>query len=154
MTDAESTPPPAPAAPYTRPLPAPSAVSQPFWDAAQGHRLVIQRSKKTGKYVFYPRLVSPFGTDDELEWTEVSGRGTVYSYTVARRPTAPQWAAEGPYVIAIVELGEGPHMTANIIGCDPDSVRCGMTVEAAFVDVTPEVTLVQFRPTGEGSPAG
>ncbi|MBI2764751.1 MAG: Zn-ribbon domain-containing OB-fold protein [Chloroflexi bacterium] len=134
------------AKPYTKPLPEPTPASQPFWDAAREHRLVIQRSKQTGKYVFYPRVVSPYGAADELEWAEVSGRGTVYSYTVARRATGPQWSGEEPYVIAIVQLEEGPQMTTNIIGCPPDAVRIGMPVVAAFEDVTPDVTLVMFRP--------
>ena len=136
------------AAPYLRPLPEPSPATRPFWDAAREHRFLIQRSKKTGRYVFYPRAVSPFGADDELEWVEASGKGTVYSYTVARRATAPQFEGEVPYVIAIVQLREGPHMTANVLGCSPDEVRIGMAVEAEFVDVTPEVTLIQFRPAG------
>lgn len=134
------------AVPYTKPLPDPTAASKPFWDAAREHRLLIQRSKKTGKAVFYPRLVSPFGPDDELEWLEASGHGTVYSYTVAHRPTAPQWAADPPYVIAIVELDEGAHMTTNIVGCDPGAVQIGMRVVAVYDDVTPDVTLVKFRP--------
>ncbi|MGH2632228.1 MAG: Zn-ribbon domain-containing OB-fold protein [Tepidiformaceae bacterium] len=132
--------------PYSKPLPEPNAVSQPLWDAAREHRLVLQRSKKTGRYVYYPRAVSPFGANDDLTWAPVSGRGTVYSYTVARRPTAPQWAEDGPYVIAIVRLEEGPHLTTNIVGCDPDAVRIGMQVVADFADVTAEVTLVHFRP--------
>ena len=93
---------------YNKPLPEPTPVSQPFWDAAREHRLLIQRSKRTGKFIYYPRAVSPFGDDDELEWTEVSGKGKVYAFTIARRPTGPQWAPECPYVIAIVELAEGP----------------------------------------------
>jgi len=132
--------------PYARPLPDPTGATQPFWDAAREHRLVIQRSRKTGRYVFYPRNVSPFGAGDQLDWVEVSGRGTVYSYTVARRPTAPQWADEGPYIIAIVELAEGPHMTSNIVDCAPGDVKIGMPVVVSYQDVTPEVTLVQFRP--------
>lgn len=134
------------ATPYMKPLPESTPASQPFWDAAKEHRLVLQRSKKTGKYVYYPRAVSPWGPGDELEWSEVSGRGKVFSFTIARRPTAPQWANDAPYVIAIVELDEGPRMTANIIGCAPEDVRIGMLVVASFEDVTPEVTLVQFRP--------
>ena len=136
------------AAPYTKPLPEISPVSKPFWDAAREHRLLIQRSKKTGKHVFYPRQVSPFGVDDELEWVEADGAGTVYTYTVARRATGPQWEGEAPYVIAVVELDEGVRMTANIVECDPADVHCGMRVQAVFVDVTPEVTLVQFKPGG------
>lgn len=138
---------------YPKPLPEPGPVTQPFWDAAREHRLRIQRSKKTGRYVYYPRAVSPFGADDSLEWVDASGRGTIWSFTVARRATAPQWEGDVPYVIAIVELAEGPHMTANIVDCDPDSVRVGMPVEATFVDVTEQVTLVQFRPVAVSSAA-
>jgi uncharacterized protein len=131
---------------YTKPLPEPTTVSKPFWGAAREHRLLIQRSQKTGQAVFYPRSVSPFGPNDELEWFEASGRGTVYAFTVARRPTAPQWANDTPYVVAIVELDEGARMTTNIVDCDPDEVHIGMRVVVAYDDVTPEVTLVKFRP--------
>lgn len=136
---------PLPAA-YMKPLPTPTTTTQPFWDAAREHRLLVQRSRNTGRRVFYPRIVSPFGPDDELDWVEASGRGTVYSFTVARRATAPQWAGDVPYVIAIVELEEGGHMTTNIVECDVESVRIGMPVAAVFEDVTPEVTLVKFKP--------
>ena len=132
--------------PYVKPLPEPTPVSQPFWDAAREGKLLIQRSRKTGKPVFYPRSVSPYGPGDELEWFEASGRGTVYTYTEARRPTAPQWANDAPYVIAVVELEEGARMTTNIVGCAPDEVRIGMPVVAVFDAVTPETTLVKFRP--------
>lgn len=131
---------------YNKPLPEPTPISQPFWDAAKDHKLMLQRSKKTGRYIYYPRAVSPYGPHDELTWEVLSGRGTVYSYTIARRPTAPQWADEPPYVIAIVALAEGPHLTANILGCAPEDVRIGMPVRASFEDVTPDVTLIQFRP--------
>ncbi|MBI5947925.1 MAG: Zn-ribbon domain-containing OB-fold protein [Chloroflexi bacterium] len=141
-----TTEPQPPATPYLKPLPEPTPVSQPFWDAARRHRLFLQHSRKTGKYVFYPRAVSPYGPEDTLEWVEATGRGTVYAYTVARRPTAPQWGEDGPYVIAIVELEEGPHLTTNIVGCAPEEVSIGMPVVVEFDDVTPEATLVKFRP--------
>ncbi len=142
--------------PYGKPLPEPNAVSAPFWDGARQHRLMLQRSKQTGRHVFYPRAVSPYGAADELEWVEASGRGTVYSYTIARRATAPQWAGDVPYVVAIVELAERVHMTTNIVGCPPEAVHIGMAVEAVYADVTAETTLVQFRPvnTVTESPPG
>lgn len=140
---AEST---SPSAAYAKPLPEITPASRPFWDAAREHRLLIQRSTKTGEHLFYPRSLSPIAVDDSLEWVAVSGQGTVYTYTVARRPTAPPWAEDGPYIIAIVELDEGPRMMTNIIGCDPDTVAIGMRVRAVFDDVTPEVTLVKFAP--------
>jgi uncharacterized OB-fold protein len=134
---------------YTKPLPEPRGASGPFWAAAREHRLLLQRSRKTGRYVFYPRAVSPFGAGDDLEWVEGSGKGSVYSFTVARRPTAPQWVDDAPYVIAIVELDEGVHLTANLVDCSPEAVHIGMRVEATYQDVTPGVTLVQFRPARE-----
>lgn len=131
---------------YDRPLPEPTEVTQPFWDGLKAHKLVLQHSKKGKCAVYYPRSVSPYGPKDELTWRECSGRGTVYSFTVARRPTAPQWADAGDYVIAIVEIEEGARITANIVNCEPDVVRIGMPVRAVYQDVTPEVTLLQFEP--------
>ncbi|MEI2659854.1 MAG: OB-fold domain-containing protein [Bifidobacterium adolescentis] len=131
---------------YTRPLPEPGDVTRPFWDGLRAHKLVLQWSKKGKRAIYYPRSVSPFGPKDELTWKECSGRGTVYSFTVARRPTAPQWEDAGDYVIAIVEIEEGAHITANILNCDPGAVRIGMAVRAVYQDVTPDVTLLQFEP--------
>jgi hypothetical protein len=81
-----------------------------------------------------------------LQWVKVSGKGTVYSFTIAQQATHHAFAEEVPYVIAIVELAEGPHLTTNIVGCKPEEVRVGMPVVVAFDDVTPEQTLVKFRP--------
>ena len=131
---------------YNRPLPEPTPATQPFWDGLKQHKLVLQHSKKGKRAIYYPRSVSPYGPKDELSWQECSGKGTVYSFTVARRPTAPQWADAGDYVIAIVEIDEGARITANIVNCDPGAVRIGMPVRAVFQDVTPEVTLLQFQP--------
>ncbi|MFQ5382400.1 MAG: Zn-ribbon domain-containing OB-fold protein [Dehalococcoidia bacterium] len=141
MTD-----PQAPEATYRKPLPSPNDTSRPFWDGLQQGRLLIQLSKTTGNHVFYPREASPFGAGDELEWVEASGRGTVYAFTIARRPPAAPWADDVPYVYAIVELAEGPRLTTNIVECDPESVAIGMAVEASFDHVTPEVTLLKFKP--------
>jgi uncharacterized OB-fold protein len=129
-----------------KPLPAPSPITRPFWDAAREHRLSLQRCPDCARYVFYPRPFCPHCGSDRLEWSDVSGRGTVYSYTVARRATARPFEPDVPYVIAIVELEEGPRMMTNVVGCAPEDVRIGMTVEAAYEDVSDEITLVKFRP--------
>ena len=134
------------APPRPKPLPRPTPISQPFWDAAREGRLTIQRCAGCERYVFYPRPFCPLCESTDLTWKDVSGRATVYSYTIARRPTARPFVDDVPYVIAIVELAEGPHMTTNIVGCDPDAVQIGMAVEAAFEQASDEVTLVKFRP--------
>ena len=134
------------ATPYNKPLPDPAPATQPFWDGLREHKLVLQRSKKTGKAIYYLRSVSPNGPKDTLDWVECTGRGTVYSFTIARRPTAPQWTGDGDYAIAIVEIDEGARLTANIVNSPPEAVRIGMRVKAVFLDVTPDVTLLQFEP--------
>lgn len=127
-------------------VPQPTELTRPFWSAAREHRLSIQRCKECQRHVFYPRPLCPHCGADALEWVDASGRGAIYSYTVARRPTSRAFAERVPYVIAIVELDEGPHMTTNIVECDPESLRVGDRVEAIFEDVSDEVALVQFRP--------
>ncbi|MCS6925131.1 MAG: Zn-ribbon domain-containing OB-fold protein [Candidatus Binatia bacterium] len=131
---------------YKKPLPRPTATSLPFWQAAKRHELQIQHCTKCGAHIFYPRDICPECLGSELEWIKVSGKGVVYSYTIARAPTHPAFAEDVPYVIAIVELAEGPRITTNIVGCKPEEVHIGMGVEATFEDVTPEITLVKFRP--------
>lgn len=128
-------------------LPQPTDLSRPFWEAARRHELLIQRCYACEHYIFYPRYNCPHCGSRELHWAKASGRGRVYTYTVARRPTHPAFADRVPYVIAIVELEEGPRMTTNIVGCDPDSVRIDMPVEVRFWDVSDEMSLVMFRPT-------
>lgn len=131
---------------YKKPLPRPTAVSKPFWEAAKRHELQIQRCGSCGAHIFYPREVCAECLSSDLSWVTVSGKGTVYSYTIAQAPTHPAFAEDVPYVVAIVELAEGPHITTNITGCPPDAVRVGMPVVATFDDVTPDITLVKFRP--------
>jgi uncharacterized OB-fold protein len=133
---------------YHKPLPNPSFVSQPFWDAAKEHRLVYQRCRLCGTNVFYPRDICPgpdcFGVGT-LDWVESSGKGTVYSFTVSYQPAHPAFKEDVPYMLAIVELDEGWRMNTNIINADPKDVAIGMKVEVVWDDVTPEITLPKFQ---------
>lgn len=128
-----------------RPLPRPSPLTRPFWDGAKRGELLLQRCISCSSYVFYPRYLCPVCGASDLRWVRASGRGTVFTYTVAFRPTHPAFAERGPYVIAVVELEEGPKMTTNIINVEPAAVAIGMEVEATFEDVG-DVALVYFRP--------
>ena len=78
-----------------------------------------------------------------MEWTKVSGRGTIYSYTVVHRAATPAFKA--PYTVAIVELAEGPRILTDLIEVNPQDVNIGMEVQVAFEDVG-EVALYHFRP--------
>jgi len=133
---------------YRKPLPVPDDLSRPYWDGARGGALVIQRCAGCGVYVHYPKPACPRCAHAGLRPTPVSGRGTVYTFTVSHYVGAPGFEDETPYVIALVELEEQPglRLVANLRGCAPADVRVGMPVEVLFEPVTPEVTLPQFRP--------
>ena len=132
-----------------RPLPVPTPTTQPFWDALRKHRLVIQHSPSTGQWVYYPRNLAPGTLADDLEWREASGLATVYTFTVAERPTAPAWQGASPQLIAVVELDEGPKVTTELVGVAPEAIRIGMRVRAVFDDVPGrDVTLLRFTPAG------
>lgn len=130
---------------YNKPLPVIDGDSKPYWDAAREHRLSLPRCNDCGKFHFYPRNLCPYCKSQSLTWEDVSGEGTVYSYTVPRVPITPAYQDDVPYVVALVELAEGPRMMANIIDCEPEQVKIGAKVKVVFQDVTEEVTLPQFR---------
>lgn len=127
-----------------RPLPRRTPTSAPYFDAAREGRLRLQKCSRDG-FFFYPRSRCPECLGDDLVWEDVSGRGRVYSYTVDRVGLDPAQRERLPLVVAIVELEEGPRLTANIVGCSPEEVSIGMPVEASFEDLGRE-TLVHFRP--------
>ena len=133
-------------------LPVPDADSRPFWEAARQGRLLLPHGVRSGRPHFYPRSVEP-GTGDPVEWHEASGRGTVYSYTVVHRAPDPSFEALLPYVVALVELDEGPRMLGILETDEVASVRIGMDVEAAFVPAGDDVALPRFRlARARGSP--
>jgi len=75
------------------------------------------------------------------------GRGTVYSWIVIRHPIPKEiYGPEVPYVVALVDLEEGPRMPTNIVGCAPEEVMAHMKVQVVFRDLTDEVSLPQFAP--------
>jgi uncharacterized OB-fold protein len=129
---------------YEKPATVIDPGTKPFWDATREHRLSIPHCLSCGKHHFYPRELCPHCHSADLEWTDVSGRGEIYSYTIARKPAGPVFAADVPYVIAMIALDEGPRMLTNIVTEDVEAVRIGDRVQVYFDDVTPELTLPKF----------
>lgn len=134
--------------PYDKPLPVIDPGTRPFWEAARDHRLSIPNCRACGKYHFYPRELCPHCHSDDLEWTDISGKGEIYSFTIARKPAGPVYAEDVPYIIAMIALDEGPRMLTNLIVDDVETVRIGDRVAVRFEDVTDEVTLPKFVPAG------
>ena len=127
-----------------RPLPLPNPTTQPFFDAAKEHRLRLPRCPRDG-FFFYPRSRCPSCLGDDWTWEEASGRGTVYSFTVDRVGHVPALREYAPFAIAIVELEEGPRLTARLVDVAADDVEVEMAVEATYEEVD-DMTLVHFRP--------
>lgn len=129
-----------------RPLPHPNSLTQPFWDATRRHELRVQQCADCDAYQFPPQMLCAACLSENQRWEQVQGIGTVYSYTIIHRPPTPAFDDEVPYVVAEVELAEGPLMLTNIVGCPPEEVFVGMPVGVTFVDATAEITLYPFTP--------
>ena len=130
---------------YRKPLPRISMDTAPYWEALQEHKLLLPKCNQCGKVSFPPRPFCPFCFEFSITWTEMSGKGTVHSFSVVYQNGTPPWADEVPYVVGYVALDEGPQMMSNITGIDPSEVRIGQRVEVYFDDATPDVTLPKFR---------
>ncbi len=129
-----------------KPSPVVNPWAKPFWDAAKEEKLTFQKCQDCGANIFYPRIACPDCFSDHLEWVEASGKGIVYSYTVVENNSPTAFAADIPYVVAIIKLEEGIQMLSNIIGCDPYAVQCDMPVEVVFEDLNEEFKLPKFKP--------
>lgn len=132
---------------FTRPEPVCDADTLPFWNAARAHRLDIQRCLSCGRSVFYPRAICPHCHGGQLEWITSGGTGTIYSYTVARRPAGQAFAELVPYVIVLVDLDDGVRMLSNLITPNTESVHIGDRVRVVFVDLSSEISLPMFEVT-------
>ena len=133
---------------YNKPLPRPANpdLTKPFWEAAKRHELVMPRCKKCDHFFFYPREECPRCLSRDHEWSRVTGKGRLHSYTIIRQPANAVFREDGPHVYALVQLDEGPRMVTNIVECEFDDLQVDMPVEAVYDDVTPEWTLVKFKP--------
>lgn len=141
----------------TRPLPAPAPEvnpeTAPFWSATARGELLVKQCEDCASLIWYPRSVCPECGSPRTRWQPVSGRGRVYSYTVNHRGEGP-YRDRAPYVLAYVELDEGPRLMTNIVAPDDgkldDSVLAvGLPVEVTFHDTGEGSALPRFRPLSQ-----
>lgn len=129
----------------TRPLPEITPLTQPFWSAAKERRLVIQRCDGCAAYRFPPEPACVFCASPNATWTQVSGRATLWSWTVGYPPLLPYFAERAPWPVAVVQLEEGPRMVTNVVGVVIEDYAIGMALLADYGDIDGEITLVVFR---------
>jgi uncharacterized OB-fold protein len=141
MTTTDASPPPPP-------VPQPDAVTQFFWDGVARHELWIQRCQTCGHYLHYPKILCRFCQSEDVAGERVSGRATLYTWTVAVQPFLPFYVDRIPYIVATVELVEqrGLMFMSQIVECAEEDLRIDLPLEVVFVELAPELTLPFFRP--------
>lgn len=125
------------------PAPQPDALTRPFWEACRRRVLEVCACASCGHLFLPPGPRCPRCWSAQLEPRAVSGEGSVFSFVVYRRTYHP--AIPAPYVVALVELVEGPRLISNVVGCAPEAVRVGMPVRVRFDDAG-DFTLPRFEP--------
>ena len=134
----------------SKPLPAITTEAKPFWDAAAQQKLIIQRCHDCNAWVWTPRPSCNECGSEKVEWTQMSGKGEIYSFTVIRqvvgRAASKAFEPDIPYVIAWVDLDEGPRLITNVIGCPVEDVKMGMKVTVQFEKASEKIWLPKFKP--------
>jgi uncharacterized OB-fold protein len=122
--------------------------TQPFWDAAQEHRLVACRCANCGAFRMPPTPFCPECHSQEIDWRELSGEGTVFSYTIVPRAIVPEMKGHLPYVPALIDLDGAPgaRLISNIVGVPVDTIKVGMRVSVVFEERSDGVAVPRFRP--------
>ncbi len=117
-----------------------------YWEGAGRHELVLQRCRRCGTVQHRPRALCVTCLGGEIEHFVASGRGTVWTFTVTEQNQVPPFRDATPYVLAYVELDEGPRLLTNVVGCEPEAVRIGMPVVAEFRADADGLAVPVFRP--------
>jgi len=129
-----------------RPTPETRNAGSAFWRAAAERKLVLPACTQCDKPFWHPRPHCPFCGSRDIEWRTASGRGSVYTYTVVRQSSDPHFREHVPYVVAMIELDEGPRIMSNVIDCAPEQVRIGMRVSVRFELVDAHLGIPLFAP--------
>ncbi len=129
-----------------KPKPRPAPESLPYWQAAKEHRLALPKCEDCSQFWFPPSRTCPHCLSTNVSFQNVSGRGKVFSFVTFHRVYRPAFAEDVPYVVALVELEEGPRVLTNILGVTHEDVRCEMPVEVVFDDYDEDIAIPKFRP--------
>ncbi|MFJ4444834.1 OB-fold domain-containing protein [Pseudomonas sp. NPDC089422] len=128
-----------------KPMPVATEISAPFWEGLKARRLLVQQCGACAQWLFYPRRHCPACLAPDPAWREVSGQATLYSYTLARIPTLPDFSDEMPQKLAVVELAEGVRVNTTLVGLEEDQIRIGMPLQPVFAEVDDKGTrLLRF----------
>lgn len=130
-----------------RPMPVATPLSAPFWDGLKAGKILLQQCGDCQQWTFYPRRHCSHCLSDKVAWKEVSGKGTLYTFTVARVPTLPEFAGAELQILAVVELEQGVRVNTTLVGLEPEQIAIGMTVKPVRARVSEDGTVL-LRYTG------
>jgi uncharacterized protein len=123
--------------------PAITSLSQPFFDGCRAGELRLQRCEGCGHWQFYPRIVCTACGGSVLRWLVACGQGRIASFTVVHRAISP--AYDVPYVVALVDLVEGPRLMSHIVGAPTENIAVGAPVTVTFAAWSDTVVMPVFR---------
>jgi uncharacterized OB-fold protein len=129
------------------PIPGDHPMHQFYWDAVKAGHLELLRCQRCRHFIHYPRPICRWCRSTELAPEEISGRGTLYSYTVLMQAGHPYFVDKVPYIIGVLEIDEEPGVRLpGGIDAVEEELRCGIPLETVFKAATPTLTLPYFRP--------
>jgi uncharacterized OB-fold protein len=128
----------------SRPVPVPTELSRPFWEAARRGHLVVPHCKVCDLRFFVPEPACPGCMSREWRYAPSAGRGSVYSVTVVHRAPGPGFAT--PFALAVIDLDDGGTLLSHVDAEDPDDVVIGLRVRVEFRALTDEIALPYFVP--------
>lgn len=136
------------------PLPTTNGFDAPFWQAAQRGALVMQACGNCSELRFPPRPMCPSCHSVKREWREVSGRGRIWSFIISHPPLLPVFNEQAPYNVIVVEIEEDPsiRLVGNLVedvagpinGVRPETISIGEPVQAVFVPMAEDVSLIRW----------
>ncbi|HXQ91019.1 MAG TPA: Zn-ribbon domain-containing OB-fold protein [Acidimicrobiales bacterium] len=140
--------------PDEMPMPAASAETMGWWEAAADHRLVVQTCTECGTTRHPPGPLCPHCRSSAWQWRQVPGTGKVYTYTVVHQAFIASLSDRLPYVVAAVELDDagGARLVSNLVDVEPAAVTVDMAVEVVWEDMGPELAVPRFRPIPGAAP--
>ena len=117
-----------------------------FWEGCGREELVLQRCQDCGIVQHRPRGLCVSCLSDDIEHFVATGEGRVYTFTITHQNGLPAFREHCPYVLAYIELDEGPRLMSHVVGCAPEKVSIGMRVRAEFVLTDKQLGVPRFIP--------
>ena len=140
-----------------RPIPTPiTPEAKPYWDGLKQGKLMLPKCSDCGHTFFYPRVICPKCSSRSIGWIQSSGKGKLFSFGIAHQTFNRAYKVPPPFVLAMIELAEGPRMVSNLINVTPDPkvVKCDMPVEIVYTKLTDDVTIPLFQPANAADRTG